>query len=168
MVMSAIPGGRGSSVSALHTTAAGFTNYGALVGVDLNRKGTSRLTYDASSYSGVEFWIRVESGSPSLVHFAILDEHTDPGGGLCCVSATSCTGGGTIANGLCYDHFGSDLSPITSEWVQRTVTFAELEQVGWGDNHTAALDSARVFGIQFSWTSAAMDLWIDDISFVKK
>src|SRR5882724_691287 len=167
MLMAAIPGGgRGASLSALHTTAMGFTVGGALVAVDLNRKGTSRQTYDASAYTGVHFWTRVESGSPTAVHFAILDKHTDPGGALCCISIApmNCAGGGSAANGLCYDHFGKDLPPATTQWVERTVTFAELGQVGWSNNNVTALDAAHVFAIQFNWTSAAMDLWIDDIS----
>jgi hypothetical protein len=170
VVMSMIPGGgRGTSLNAFHTTAMGFTTSGALVGVDLNRKGSVRSTYDASPYSAVHFWMRVETGSPTAVHFAILDKHTDPGGAWCCVSATNCTGGGTFATGgLCYDHFGKDLPPATTAWVERTVMFTELSQVGWGDNKVTDLDTAHVFNIQFNWLSSAMDLWIDDISFVKK
>jgi hypothetical protein len=170
VVMSLIPGGRGTSLSAFHTTAMGFTKTGALIGVDLNRKGTVRQTYDASAYNAVHFWIRVETGSPTAVHFSILDKHTDPGGALCCISITpmNCAGGGSAANGLCYDHFGTDLPPATTQWVEQTVTFAALSQVGWGENSVTALDAAHVFGIQLNWLSPAMDLWIDDISFVRK
>jgi hypothetical protein len=169
VTMSMIPGGRGTSLSAFHTTASGYTSSGALVGVDLNRKGSTRSTYDASAYNAVHFWIRVDGTSPTAVHFAILDKHTDPGGGLCCMTKTDCTGGGTLATGgLCYDHFGVDLQPLTTTWSERTVTFAQLGQVGWGENNVTALDAAHVFNIQFNWLSSAMDLWIDDISFVKK
>jgi hypothetical protein len=168
VIMSMIPGGRGTSLSAFHTTASGYTASGAHVGVDLNRKGATRSTYDASPYTGVHFWIRVEAASPTAVHLAILDKHTDPGGALCCPAMTDCTNGGNIANGLCYDHFGVDLQPLTTTWSERTVTFAQLDQVGWGDNKVTDLDAAHVFAIQFNWISAAMDLWIDDISFVKK
>ena len=140
----------------------------ALFGVDLNRKGASRQTYDASPYIAVQFWIRVEPASPTAVHLAILDMHTDPGGMLCCPTMTDCSNGGNIANGLCYDHFGVDLAPVTTQWTQRTVTFAQLNQVGWGENKVTALDAAHVFNIQFNWLSAAMDIWLDDIYFVKK
>jgi hypothetical protein len=169
VTMSMIPGGRGTSLSAFHTTASGYTSSGALVGVDLNRKGSTRSTYDASAYNAVHFWIRVDGTSPTAVHFAILDKHTDPGGGLCCMTKTDCTGGGTLATGgLCYDHFGVDLQPLTTTWSERTVTFAQLVQVGFGENNVTALDAAYVFAIEFNWLSSAMDLWIDDISFVKK
>jgi len=80
------------------TTASGFTKSGALVGVDLNRKGASRQTYDASPYTGLHFWIRVEPASPTAMHLAILDRHTDPGGMLCCPTMTDCSNGGNIAN----------------------------------------------------------------------
>jgi hypothetical protein len=85
------------------------------------------------------------------------------------MTPTECTGGGNLATGgLCYDHFGVDLQPLTTTWSERTVTFAQLNQVGWGENKVTDLDAANVFAIQFNWLSAAMDLWIDDISFVKK
>jgi hypothetical protein len=170
VTMSLIPGGgRGTSLNAFHTTAMGYTTSGALIGVDLNRKGATRNTYDASPYNAVHFWMRVETGSPTAVHFAILDKHTDPGGAWCCISATNCAVGATLATGgLCYDHFGKDLPAATTQWTERTVTFAELDQVGWGDNKVTDLDTAHIYAIQFNWLSAAMDLWIDDISFVKK
>ncbi len=167
MVMSSIVGGRGASLAALHTTAAGYKT-GAQVGVDLNRKGSSRLPYDASSYNAVRFWSRVEAGSPNVVRLSVLDKHTDPGGGLCCLSASNCTGGGSIVHGLCYDHFAAELPPIGTQWTERTVLLSDLKQAGWGDNKLENLDSSHVFALQFDWLSTTMDLWIDDISFVKK
>jgi hypothetical protein len=157
MVMSMIPGGRGASLYALHTTATGFTKTGALVGVDLNRK-TTRLTYDATAYVAVHFWAMVGPGSATAVHFAMPDEHTDPGGGLC---------DKTPSGGQCYDHFAKDLT-FTTAWAEYTVQFTDLEQYGWGANNVTALDVAQVFGIQFSYGTPTMDLWIDDISFIKK
>jgi|GEM_PF-1529081 hypothetical protein len=157
MVMSMIPGGRGASMYALHTTATGFTKTGALVGVDLNRK-TMRLTYDATAYVAVHFWAMVGPGSATAVHFAMPDEHTDPGGGLC---------DKTPNGGQCYDHFAKDLT-FTTAWAEYTVQFTDLEQYGWGANNVTALDVAQVFGIQFSYGTPTMDLWIDDISFIKK
>ena len=169
MTMTPIPGGRNGSLTGLHTTATGFVTSGALVGVDLNRKGaaaTARLTYDASAYKAVHFFAKVETSSPADAKFAILDRHTDPGGALCCPAKTAC-GSGNISNGLCYDHFSKDLT-FTHEWAEYTVAFSDLNQLGWGDNGVDALDAAHVFNIQMSWTSSAMDLWIDDIAFVKK
>jgi hypothetical protein len=169
MIMSAIPGGRMGSVNGLHTTASGFTTSGALVGVDLNRKGaaaSARLTYDASAYKAVHFWAKVEASSPGVIRFAMLDQHTDPGGGKCCPAKEAC-GTGNIANGLCYDHFNKDLT-FTHDWAEYTVAFPDLNQVGWGDNKVDAVDAAHVFGMQLSWTSATMDLWLDDVAFVKK
>jgi hypothetical protein len=157
MVMSEIPGGRGASMYALHTTASGFTMSGAQVTVDINRK-TARNTYDATPYSAVQFWAKVANATDKYVTFAMPDLHTDPGGGLC----------DKVANaGMCYDHFASALT-LTTDWVEYTVPLASLEQAGWGNNGVTSLDVAQVYGIQFSWTTAAMDLWIDDIAFVKK
>ncbi len=155
MTMSAIPGGRGTSMYALHTTSSGFTKTGAQVNVDLNRK-TTRSTYDASSYKAVQFWAKVAVGSLAAVHLALPDMHTDPGGALC-----------TKAGQQCYDHWAADRT-LTNAWAEYTVAYADLNQYGWGANDVTALDAAHVYGIQFSWGTPAMDLWIDDISFVEK
>jgi hypothetical protein len=155
MIMSQIPGARGTSTYALHTTSTGFTKTGALVGVDLNRK-TTRSTYDASAYAAVHFWAKVAAGSLTLVHFSMPDLHTDPGGGLC-----------TKSPQLCYDHWATDRT-LTTAWAEYTVAFADLTQMGWGANDVTAFDVAHVYGIQFSWGTPSMDLWIDDIAFVKK
>jgi len=156
MVMSMISGGRGASTYALHTTAAGFTKAGAQVDVDINRKGATRNTYDASAYSALQFYAKVASGSPTLVHVAVPDVHTDLGGKLCTATGQSC-----------YDHFAKDLT-LTTDWALYTVKFSDLTQQGWGNNGVDALDAAAVYGVYFSWTTAAMDLWIDDLAFVKK
>ncbi|HTA93267.1 MAG TPA: hypothetical protein VK745_27005, partial [Polyangiaceae bacterium] len=57
---------------------------------------------------------------------------------------------------------------FTTAWAEYTVQFTDLEQYGWGANNVTALDVAQVFGIQFSYGTPTMDLWIDDISFIKK
>lgn len=155
MTMSTIPGGRGTSTYALHTTSMGFTKTGALVDVDLNRK-TTRSTYDASAYEAVHFYAKVAAGSLALVHFAMPDMYTDPAGDLC-----------SNAPQQCYDHWAVDRS-FTTDWAEYTIAFSDLNQFGWGDNDATALDAAHVYGIQFSWGTQAMDLWIDDIAFVKK
>ena len=155
MTMSAIPGGRGASMYALHTTSSGFTKTGAQVGVDLNRK-TTRSTYDASPYKAVHFWAKVAAGSLTAVHIALPDLHTDPGGALCTKSPQQC-----------YDHWAADRT-LTTAWAEYTVAYTDLNQYGWGANDVTELDAQHVYGIQFSWGTPAMDLWIDDIAFVKK
>ena len=171
MTMSPIPGGREASSYALHTTTTGF-KAGPQVGVDLNRKGSTRSSFDASLYKGVHFWAKVGNPSSKDVHFSIPDQHTDPGGGLCCESLEMCNGTANIAKGLCYDHFATDLK-FSTAWAEYTVLFTALNQVGWGDNKESgkaveALDASHVFNVQFNWGTAEMDLWVDDISFVRK
>jgi hypothetical protein len=156
MTMSPIPGGRGTSMYALHTTAMGFTATGAQVDVDLNRKGVTRATYDASAYVALHFWAKVAVGSATSVHVAMPDLHTDPSG-LTCAKAPQ----------QCYDHWAADRT-LTTDWAEYTIAFTDLNQYGWGANDVDALDSAHVYGIDFSWGIASMDLWIDDLAFVKK
>ena len=84
---------------------------------------------------------------------------------MCCPTDKCVTG--AIANGLCYDHFAQDV-PLTGVWQEYTVEFAKMSQLGWGDNPSKDLDAAHVFALQLDWDMTAMDLWLDDIAFVKK
>ena len=52
--MTRIPGGRGSSRFALHTSGGKFTKWGALLAAELS----ARRCYDASAYAGLTFWAR--------------------------------------------------------------------------------------------------------------
>lgn len=153
VTMSAISPARGSSTKGLHVTTTGFKT--AQIDVDLNRK-TARNTYDASAYNAVQFYAKVASGSLTSAHFAMPDMHTDPDGKLC-----------TATGQQCYDHWATDVS-FNTEWALYTVKFADLNQFGWGANGQDTLDAAHVYEIQLSWATSAMDLWIDDIAFVKK
>lgn len=154
--MSGISGGRSGSLFALHSTAATCSG-GALVGLDLNNK-SARLVYDASKYSGVHFWAKVASSSPTGVKFAMPDTHTDPMGGQCDKVTDA---------GQCYDHFATSFV-FTTEWKEYTAMFVDLSQVGWGNNKVDSLDVKNVYGIELSWITPAMDLWIDDIVFLNK
>ncbi|MEJ1960353.1 MAG: hypothetical protein WDO56_01865 [Gammaproteobacteria bacterium] len=49
---------RGPSVKVLHTTGAGFNNWGSGISVDFNNDGTTKKPYDASGHSAVTFWAR--------------------------------------------------------------------------------------------------------------
>jgi hypothetical protein len=157
MFMSAITGGRGASMYALHTTAAGFKTSGAQVNVDLNRK-TARMTYDASAYQALHFFAKLGAAGTPYVTLAVPDLHTDPDGALC----DKATGAGS-----CYDHFATSVT-VTTAWTEFTVPFTMLQQAGWGANGVTALDVAHVFSVRFSWGTPSMDLWVDDIAFVKK
>ncbi|HEX7605282.1 MAG TPA: hypothetical protein VF348_01130, partial [Usitatibacter sp.] len=52
-----IPGTRaGTSRYAARLAGSGFTNWGALMGLNLNVQGLSRQTYDAGTAGGIRFW----------------------------------------------------------------------------------------------------------------
>ena len=154
--MSPLTDDRPGSMYALHSTAMTCSG-GALVGLDLNNK-SARVVYDASKYSGVRFWAKVASGSPTGVKFAMPDTHTDPMGGQCDKVTDA---------GQCYDHFATTFV-FTTSWKEYTAMFVDLSQVGWGNNKVDSLDLKNVYGIEISWTTPAMDLWIDDIVFLNK
>jgi len=156
MTMSQIlPSPRGSSTYALHTTAMGYTLNGAQVDVDLNRKAAVRATYDASPYVAIHFWAKAAATNPAL-HVAMPDIHTDPSGATCAVKPQQC-----------YAHFAADRT-LTTDWAEYTVAFSDLNQLGWGMNGNITFDAAQMYAINFSWDTRAMDLWVDDLAFVKK
>lgn len=145
-----IPGGRGSSVYAMRTHGSGFTGDGARMGLNYI-DGTS---YDASAWSGIAFWARVETGTNTSVRVELADGDTDRRGGVC-----------TAAGKTCDDHFGVDLTFDTT-WKYYVVKYVDLKQVGWGTPFTS-YDPKRAYGLDFHWrTPAAFDVWIDDLYFV--
>jgi hypothetical protein len=134
---------REGSQWAARTFGAGFTKWGAGLGVSLTTSGT----YDASAYTGVVFYAMVGDQAPTST-FRIL--FLEP--------RTTCAG--------CWDHFGKDLTP-TKSWQRIAVLFAEAKQLQ-PTLTPAALDAAHLGDINFLFPpSKPFDLWVDDIAFTK-
>jgi hypothetical protein len=148
---SIIVGGRGSSMYAMDTTGAGFTSWGAGIGFNFIDGGPS---YDASAWSGVQFWARSGGSTGKTLRMAIADHDTDARGGVC----TTKTGG-------CGDHFKANVD-ITTTWTLYTVHFADLMQSGWG-YVVPSFDANAIYGVQWGIDSGSpFDVWIDDVAFV--
>jgi hypothetical protein len=146
---------RGSSAHAARSTGNGFTGWGAGMGFDLNSQGaqSQKGTYDASAYTGFTFWARSGTGTASAIRFNVPDKDTDPSGGVCSPSSK------------CNDHYGVNLT-LTDQWVQYTVKYGDLHQLGWG-TVAPSFDAAHMIGVQVQLApNATFDVWIDDISFV--
>jgi len=165
-----IPGGRCTSKWALHVSAKSFTTWGAGFGTDLAYGiaadggtlvvdgGSSRGTYDASTYTGISFWARVEPGSKPGLRLNVADSTTAPEGGKCVNVDTS--------PDRCFDDFGQSLG-ITSTWDYFKIPFSAMTQRGFGLKGTS-IDKAHLYGIQFQApASVDYDVWLDDLAFYK-
>jgi hypothetical protein len=158
----AISGGRCDSKRAVRITGQGFLDWGALLGVDLIYGARSdgsdgNLPYDASAYSGIEFWARIGDTSTDRVRFAVSDVNNEPYGGVCTDNNQS--------NEQCYDTFGTYLNGLSPEWRHYRVPFTSLTQRQFGYPASAAATDA-LFSVQFNFDpSSIFDFWVDDLAF---
>lgn len=118
--------------------------------------------YDASNFSGVQFYYKCPSDDTCLKRrFGIGMAATLPG-----------DQGGTCASN-CYDNFGADLAP-SDNWVKKTLVFTDIKREGWGGAVIPPdlTDHLAEF-INFAWTHSAnntagtfnVDYWVDEVSF---
>jgi hypothetical protein len=143
-----IAGGRGSSSRALHLIGGKFTNWGVTFGAEL----ANAACYDASAYAGVSFFAK----GPGVVKVGLqmLDVQDEKYGGLCKTD--------------CYNTHRKVVE-LSKSWKEYTVRWEELHQL-YQAGPPLDFDPSRVrfleFGIGIEHTP--FDLWIDDVSFVKK
>lgn len=148
-------GGAGGSGYAAHTSGSGFAEWGAGIQLDFNNPGSgasSRLPFDASSYQGISF--KAKGAGSVRIELPIP-------------STTDAAGGGTCVDG-CFDTHGKSIT-VQSEWTEHTVSFAQLEQEGWGA--ATSFDPSKLLGLAFKVPGstdapAEFDFWIDDVRFV--
>ena len=160
-MQSEIPDGRGASRHAAHLTGFGFTDWGAAMGFSLNGEGASAQSYDASTASGVRFWMK--SNAPIVVTFPI-PETLAAGTSAACVD--------DVATWNCDNHFQFRITAPSSEWTEYDVPFAAAEQhfrIG-PDGNTIAGSSTRnpstLVAVQFGIEGfQTFDVWVDDVRF---
>ena len=158
----AIVGGRCDSKLAMRVTGQGFLDWGSLLGVDLvygtRADGSAgSLPYDASAYSGIEFWARIGDTSTDRVRFAVSDVNNEPAGGVCVDDTTS--------TDQCFDTFGMYLSGLTPAWRHYRIPFTSLLQRNFGHPAAAAATSA-LYSVQFNFDPGSVfDFWVDDAAF---
>lgn len=148
-----VAGGANGTAFALHTTGSGFSDWGAALQVDMNNEA-GRLPYDASAYTGIEFYARGEG--TIRVEFVATSTVTAAQGGNC--------------TGDCFDSHGV-LVELTPEWTKQTIYFDHAMQVGWGT--PADFNGGDLLALSFraglfeaGQTEASFDLWIDELKFV--
>jgi hypothetical protein len=142
---------RGSSSWAARFQAHGFGEWGAAMGFDLNQPvgAVAARVYDASKYTGFEFWARVGPGSTTSIVMEVPDGNTAP--------QADC-------GSSCGAHHATTLR-LTTAWEKITVAFADLAVAG---EAPGGLDRSRLYGINFvAAKNTTADVWIDDLAFLE-
>lgn len=153
-----------SAVTAEHDTSrfgasikgAGFTDWGAQMGVSLKSPSTG---YDASKYCGVRFLVR---GSGNGWSFLISDRLSVPEGGVCDTANWDSDNG-------CYQFVGKKLA-VGPAWQEVIIRFDELRLVR-NQQSSRRLESNALYDILFNSYDAqggAYELVVDDLSFLEK
>jgi hypothetical protein len=147
LAMTRIPGGRGSSRFALHTSGGKFRKWGALLAAEFS----ARRCYDASAYAGLTFWARGR-GSFNVVVKMTQIAPEEYGG--------SCTHD-------CNDSHRALVS-LTSTWQEKRVTWAELEQKGFGQ--VVPFDPRSLLSLELTVApeQTPFDFWVDDVRFLER
>jgi len=142
-----IPGGRGSSQFALHTSGAKFTKWGALLAADFS----ARRCYDASAYAGIRFFARGRKSFNVVAKMTQIapEEH----GGSCTHD--------------CSDSHRKSVA-LSENWQEVRVTWAELEQKGFGQ--AVPFDPRSLLSIEFTVApeQTPFDFWVDDLRFLER
>jgi hypothetical protein len=139
-------GGFPGSTHARHTHGAGFASYAGF-GLDLNNRAGQRLTYDASSYSGIVLWLR------SNVHVRVMFP----------TRATAPTTEGGNCASSCNDSFGIDVKPADG-WSAQRVPFSAVQQLSSAS--ALSFDPKTLLGIAFSLPAGGdFDVWVDELGF---
>lgn len=154
--MTELSGDRSTSVA--HVKAAGFKDWGSVMGFNFVELLTKVKPYDASAYCGISFWGK--AAAATTVRFRLPDVDTHQAGGVCTDPGTTGT--------ACYDHFGTSLS-FSAAWKQYSVSFSELAQLGTG-YHPAdgKLKVNQLMAVEWALpgsTTKTYELWIDDVRF---
>jgi hypothetical protein len=157
-------GPHGTDDYAAYTKGSGFTGYGAFLKVDMRNWPVYDETppYDASPYSGISFWAKVGAGSTKLVRIRFVSGDSDPRGGKCQPPSAN-----PPHDQLCFNHYFAELT-LGTEWKLYTVPFADFSQ-GVDGKLSPQIDLAEMYGLEFLFAGGSgFELWLDDLSFVRK
>jgi hypothetical protein len=101
-----------------------------------------------------------QSRLPVALKLLLPTTYSDAQGGKCSDAS---------ADQRCSDHLFCSVAGLSSSWAEYTCRFADLVQQGFGLPQ-AGLDPASVYSVQFTVSTkvSAVDLWIDDVSLIRK
>ncbi|HEY4103630.1 MAG TPA: hypothetical protein VGM44_07050 [Polyangiaceae bacterium] len=141
---------------AAHTYGIGFTDWGENMGFNLKLVDQTlgkHPPYDASAYCGLHFFGKIGAGASAAVIFRVPDKNSHPDGGVC-----------GAADKPCYLYYQKQYS-FSSSWTEYSVLFSALTRSGW----PATFAQDAIFGVEFGLLpNSKFELWVDDISFLKK
>jgi hypothetical protein len=147
---------RGSSHFAAGVSGAGFTDWGAQLGVSLMSPAAG---YDASRYCGIRFLVKGSGAGWSLL---VSDGSSVPQGGVCVEGSLDPEQG-------CYNFVGKSFG-VSGEWQEVKVRFDELRLLEHPGS-ARRLDASALYDIVFNFYAAegsAFQLLVDDLSFIEK
>ena len=108
-----------------------------------------------SEFEGVMFWARTGDTHSSNVRIQFQDSTTHLEGGKCNPDA------GTADE--CWNGWGTDVTPISTEWQLYKIKFDTLSQRDFG-LRGESLDLEHVYNIDFNLDpNSVFDLWLDDL-----
>ncbi len=113
---------------------------------------SSPVPFDASKYSGVSFYIKVDAtdGAAPSIHFGVPDTQTaDPSAW----PTSACTLGDA---GQCDDDFGTDIIVTPGTWSKQSFKWADLQQQTWGAQF-AAIKQGQLIGMKWQANGAGPD-----------
>jgi hypothetical protein len=138
------------------TKGMGFNDWGEDLGFNMMLVpvgDTKHPPYDATPYCGVHFFGRVGAGASTTVIVRVPDKNSLPDGGICGVGGMPC-----------YAYFQKVFS-FNTTWTEYNVLFTDLKATGW----PTALAQNAIFSVEFGLANKSVfELWIDDVSFLKK
>ena len=113
--------------------------------------------YDASAYTGLSFWAKIDAGTNPPVRVTFPNGDTDPRGAVCSTS----TSDSTMA---CWSHFGRRLT-LTTTWTKYTIPFSSLTQDPWG-YQASQFNPSTLFSITFAISDTdTFAIWVDSVAF---
>lgn len=134
----------------LSVAGEGFSDWGSGFGVGLNWNDGA-CTYDASVYSGVQFWVR--GTGETRITLQNLSVRPIALGGQCAADAT------------CFDSHGVSFT-IPEEWTLMRLPFSEFSQAGWG-TPVGPLRTEAIYLLEFQFEALApFTIALDDVSFI--
>lgn len=149
-----ILGKRCESEFGMHITGADFSEWGAVLSLGF-RYTSKEEPVDLSEFEGVMFWARTGDTHSSNVRIQFQDSTTHLEGGKCNPDA------GTADE--CWNGWGTDVTPISTEWQLYKIKFDTLSQRDFG-LRGESLDLENVYNIDFNLDpDSVFDLWLDDI-----
>jgi hypothetical protein len=141
------------------TKGMGFNDWGEDMGLNMMLVPVGEMyhpAYNATGYCGIHFYGRVGVGANPNVIVRVPDKYSLPDGGQCTAGVGTTT--------PCYAYYQKVYS-FSTNWTEYNVLFTDLHTSGWPPKF--AQDA--IFSVEFGLPShSVFELWIDDISFLKK